>query len=72
MSHKVAQRRLWDKSQNFKKYYAKYRSLHESLAAQANPRPEQIKKLEGWHERLTQLKSEIWEEDRKLRDGSYS
>lgn len=72
MSHKVAQRRLWDKSQNFKKYYAKYRSLHESLAAQANPRPEQIKKLQGWHERLTQLKSEIWEEDRKLRDGSYS
>lgn len=72
MSHKVAQRRLWDKSQRFKKAYAKYHSLHDSLAGQANPRPELITKLEGWHEQLTQMKNEIWEEDRKLRDGSYS
>jgi RNA polymerase II elongation factor ELL len=72
MSHKVAQRRLWDKSQRFKRAYAKYHSLHESLAGQANPRPESITKLEGWHEQLTQMKNEIWEEDRKLRDGSYA
>ncbi|OOQ89991.1 hypothetical protein PEBR_05848 [Penicillium brasilianum] len=72
MSHKVAQRRLWDKSQRFKKAYAKYHSLHDSLAGQANPRPEMITKLEGWHEQLTQMKNEIWQEDRKLRDGSYS
>jgi RNA polymerase II elongation factor ELL len=73
MSHKVAQRQLWDKSQRFKKAYAKYRSLHDSLAGQVNPRADLITKLEDWHERLTQMKSEIWEDDRKLRrDGSYS
>ncbi|EPS28986.1 hypothetical protein PDE_03932 [Penicillium oxalicum 114-2] len=72
MSYKVAQRRLWDKSQRFKKAYARYHSLHESLAAQSNPSPDSISKLEKWHESLTRMKNEIWEEDRKLRDGSYS
>ncbi|KAF7713852.1 Uncharacterized protein PECH_000845 [Penicillium ucsense] len=72
MSYKVAQRRLWDKSQRFKRAYARYHSLHESLASQSNPPPDSISKLEKWHEQLTRMKNEIWEEDRKLRDGSHS
>jgi RNA polymerase II elongation factor ELL len=73
MAYKVAQRQLWDKSQRFKKAYAKYRSLHDTLAGQVNPRADLITRLEDWHEKLTQMKNEIWEEDRKLRrDGSYS
>ncbi|KAJ5168917.1 uncharacterized protein N7482_004511 [Penicillium canariense] len=71
MSQELARRQLWDKSQKFKQYYAKYRSLHDTLAGQANPPAEDLERLQRQHSRLKRMKNEIWEEDRQLRGGLH-
>ncbi|KAJ5129353.1 uncharacterized protein N7515_005392 [Penicillium bovifimosum] len=38
MSYELARQQLREKSQQFKNYYTKYRKLHDSLAANPNPR----------------------------------
>ncbi|OAX78247.1 hypothetical protein ACJ72_07448 [Emergomyces africanus] len=69
LSLEILRQRLWDKAQQFKRYYAKYRLLHEELTSHPNPPRNQIEKLERQHERLQKMKEEIWEEDRRLRMG---
>ncbi|KAK2748817.1 hypothetical protein FQN55_003959 [Onygenales sp. PD_40] len=69
ISLEILRQQLREKSLQFKRYYAKYRHLHEEMSNHPDPPPSQIKKLEQQHERLQNLKTEIWEEDRRLRMG---
>ncbi|KAJ5388198.1 hypothetical protein N7509_010739 [Penicillium cosmopolitanum] len=68
MTQEVLRKRLLDKSEKFKEYYAKYSALHETLAKQAQPIQRDVDKLEKQHKRLQQMKQEIWDENRRLRD----
>lgn len=68
MTQEVLRKRLLDKSEKFKEYYAKYSSLHEALAKQAHPPQRDVDRLEKQHKRLQQMKQEIWDENRRLRD----
>lgn len=68
MTQEVLRKRLLDKSERFKEFYAKYSSLHETLAKQAHPVQRDVEKLERQHKRLQQMKQEIWDENRRLRD----
>ena len=72
MSHDLLRQQLREKSQTFKQYYTKYRSLHDSLAALADPAPADLERLQRQHNRLRRMKKEIWDEDRQLRDGLRS
>jgi RNA polymerase II elongation factor ELL len=72
MSHDLLRQQLREKSQMFKQYYTKYRSLHDSLAALADPAPADLERLQRQHNRLRRMKKEIWDEDRQLRDGLRS
>ncbi|KAJ5928551.1 hypothetical protein N7466_007507 [Penicillium verhagenii] len=72
MSYDIARQRLSERSQIFKRHYAKYRTLHKSLEAQANPSQADLDKLVRQHEHLQSEKREIWEEDRRLREGILS
>ncbi|KAJ5584294.1 uncharacterized protein N7459_004094 [Penicillium hispanicum] len=69
MSQELLRQQLWAKSQKFKQYYAKYRSLHASLAAQRDPPRADLDRLQSQHKQLERMKEEIWDEDRRLRDG---
>ncbi|KAJ5776117.1 uncharacterized protein N7511_001128 [Penicillium nucicola] len=69
MSYELLRQQLREKSQTFKQYYTKYRSLHDSLAALADPAPADLERLQRQHNRLRRMKKEIWDEDRQLRDG---
>jgi RNA polymerase II elongation factor ELL len=69
MSYDIARQRLSERSQIFKSHYAKYRKLHKSLEGQANPSQADLEKLVKQHEHLQSEKREIWEEDRRLREG---
>ncbi|PGH34292.1 RNA polymerase II elongation factor ELL [[Emmonsia] crescens] len=69
LSLEILRQRLRDKAQQFKRYYAKYRLLHEEMTRHPDPPRSQIEKLERQHERLQKMKEEIWEEDRRLRMG---
>ncbi|KAL4792108.1 hypothetical protein BDV19DRAFT_280476 [Aspergillus venezuelensis] len=69
LSRELLMQRLREKSQQFKKFYAKYRSLHDALAGQANPPRAELEKLQKQHSRLQLMKKEIWDEDRRLRNG---
>lgn len=69
MSHELLRQRLREKSQKFKNFYAKYRSLHDSLAGQADPPRTDLDRLQKQHIRLQRMKEEIWDEDQQLRDG---
>lgn len=51
----------------FKRYYAKYRALHDTLAKQTNPPAADLERLMKQHARLERMKKEIWDEDRRLR-----
>jgi RNA polymerase II elongation factor ELL len=70
MSHELLRQQLREKSQKFKNFYAKYRSLHDSLAGQADPPQTDLDKLQKQHIRLQRMKKEIWDEDQRLRIGS--
>ncbi|ODH50241.1 hypothetical protein GX48_03663 [Paracoccidioides brasiliensis] len=69
LSLEILRQRLRDKAQQFKRYYAKYRLLHEEMTSHPDPPASQIEKLERQHERLQKMKEEIWEEDRRLKMG---
>ncbi|KAJ5899193.1 hypothetical protein N7495_003937 [Penicillium taxi] len=72
MSHELLRQQLRDKSQTFKKNYARYQSLHEVLAAQANPSQADLDRLQKQRKRLQTMKEEIWAEDQRLREGILS
>ncbi|KAL4932705.1 uncharacterized protein BDV17DRAFT_279463 [Aspergillus undulatus] len=69
LSRELLMQRLREKSQKFKQYYAKYRSLHDAMAAHQNPPRAELDKLQKQHTRLQLMKKEIWDEDRRLRNG---
>lgn len=69
MAQEVSRKRLLDKSERFKEFYAKYSALHETLANQAHPAPRDVDKLEKQHKRLQQMKQEIWDENYRLRES---
>lgn len=70
MSQELLRQKLWDKSQQFKQFYAKYSALHTKLETQANPSHADLEKLQKQHARLHQMKQEIWDEHQRLRDGN--
>lgn len=72
MSQELLRQQLWDKSQQFKHFYAKYSALHNKLEAQANPSQADLDKLQKQHTRLHRMKQEIWDEHERLRDGILS
>ncbi|KAJ5653090.1 hypothetical protein N7490_000093 [Penicillium lividum] len=72
MSFEIARQRLSERSQVFKKHYAKYRTLHKSLEALSSPPQSELDRLVRMHEHLQSEKREIWEEDRRLREGILS
>jgi RNA polymerase II elongation factor ELL len=72
MSYELARQQLREKSQQFKNYYTKYRKLHDSLAANPNPPQADMTRLQKQHNKLQSMKEEIWEEDRRLRNGLHS
>ncbi|KAL2835153.1 hypothetical protein BDW59DRAFT_137246 [Aspergillus cavernicola] len=67
LSREILLQRLREKSQKFKRFYAKYRSLHDAMAAHSNPPRAELEKLQQQHKRLQLIKEEIWDEDRRLR-----
>ncbi|PGH11610.1 hypothetical protein AJ79_04750 [Helicocarpus griseus UAMH5409] len=69
LSLEILRQKLRDKAQQFKRYYSKYRILHEEMTRHPDPPPSQLEKLERQHDRLQRMKEEIWEEDRRLRMG---
>ncbi|KAE8348386.1 hypothetical protein BDV28DRAFT_143608 [Aspergillus coremiiformis] len=69
LSREILFQHLREKSQRFKHYYAKYRALHDTMAAHPDPPRAELEKLRRQHFRLGQMKEEIWDEDRRLRDG---
>ncbi|PKY02662.1 hypothetical protein P168DRAFT_291804 [Aspergillus campestris IBT 28561] len=69
LSREILRQQLREKSQKFKQYYAKYRTLHGALASQADPPRADLDRLQRQHTRLQRMKKEIWDEDRRLRDG---
>ncbi|KAL4764041.1 uncharacterized protein BDW70DRAFT_130246 [Aspergillus foveolatus] len=69
LSRELLLRQLREKSQKFKQFYAKYRALHDAMAAHPDPPRAELEKLQKQHVRLQRMKKEIWDEDRRLRDG---
>ncbi|KAL1984073.1 hypothetical protein VTN96DRAFT_9573 [Rasamsonia emersonii] len=69
LSRELLRQQLREKSLRFKQYYAKYRALHDSLAAHPDPPPAELERLQRQHIRLQRMKKEIWDEDRRLRNG---
>lgn len=69
LSRELLMRKLREKSQQFKRFYAKYRSLHDAMAAHSSPPRADLEKLQKQHVRLQRMKKEIWDEDRRLRGG---
>jgi len=72
MSYDILRQRLQDKSRKFKDFWTKYSNLHHSLAEVANPSPADLERLQRQHDRLQDMKREIWDEDRRLRRGLHS
>ncbi|KAJ5093257.1 hypothetical protein N7456_009118 [Penicillium angulare] len=70
MSFDIARQRLSERSQLFKRNYAKYKNLHKNLETQAHPSQADLDKLVRQHEHLQKEKREIWDEDRRLREGN--
>ncbi|PYI02170.1 hypothetical protein BO78DRAFT_225976 [Aspergillus sclerotiicarbonarius CBS 121057] len=68
LSREILLQQLREKSQRFKQYYAKYRTLHDALASQSDPPRADLERLHKQHVRLQRMKKEIWDEDRRLRD----
>ncbi|QKX55628.1 uncharacterized protein TRUGW13939_02725 [Talaromyces rugulosus] len=57
---------LRQKSVEFKKLYSRYRTLHDSLVKQTDPTPSDLTRLRQLHNRVLQMKKDIWAEDRRL------
>ncbi|KAK2768535.1 hypothetical protein FQN54_000391 [Arachnomyces sp. PD_36] len=66
LSCEIRRRELQEKSRQFKRYYAKYRALHEEMSTHPNPPRSQVERLERQHSHLQNMKEEIWDEDRRL------
>lgn len=66
LTQEILLRKLREKSQQFKRYYSKYRTLHEQLTADPDPPREDVELLERQHDRLQKMKDEIWAEHRRL------
>ncbi|XHG01140.1 hypothetical protein AWENTII_004540 [Aspergillus wentii] len=69
LSHELLRQQLREKSQKFKQFYAKYRTLHDALATHSDPPKEELERLQRQHVRLQRMKKEIWDEDRRLREA---
>ncbi|KAH8428252.1 uncharacterized protein LDX57_005955 [Aspergillus melleus] len=68
LSREILLQQLREKSQLFKQNYAKYRTLHDSMAAHPDPPRADLERLQRQHAKLQRMKKEIWDEDRRLRD----
>ncbi|PLB54957.1 hypothetical protein P170DRAFT_470386 [Aspergillus steynii IBT 23096] len=68
LSREILFQQLRDKSQLFKQNYAKYRTLHDSMASHPDPPRADVERLQRQHAKLQRMKKEIWDEDRRLRD----
>ncbi|KAL3464127.1 hypothetical protein BJX64DRAFT_255706 [Aspergillus heterothallicus] len=68
LSRELLSQQLRDKSQKFKRFYAKYRSLYDAMAAHSDPPRADVEKLNRQHAQLQRMKKEIWDEHRRLRD----
>lgn len=69
LSYELLRQQLREKSQKFKHNYAKYRQLHDSMANHPNPPRAELDRLHRQHKQLQLIKKEIWDEDRRLREG---
>ncbi|EAW10488.1 uncharacterized protein ACLA_049600 [Aspergillus clavatus NRRL 1] len=69
LSRELLLQQLREKSQKFKQYYAKYRTLHDTMASHPDPPRAELERLQRQHVRLQRMKKEIWDEHRRLRDG---
>ena len=69
LSQEILREQLREKSMRFKKYYAKYLSLHRTLDTSTNPSSADLNKLSRQHDMLRSMKEEIWDEHARLNDG---
>ncbi|KAL2870862.1 uncharacterized protein BJX67DRAFT_344848 [Aspergillus lucknowensis] len=69
LSRELLLQKLREKSQRFKRLYVKYRSLHDAMATHSEPPRADVEKLNRQHIQLQRMKKEIWDEDRRLREG---
>jgi RNA polymerase II elongation factor ELL len=69
LSQEILREQLREKSMKFKRYYAKYLSLHRTLDNQSNPSSADLNKLSRQHDMLRGMKEEIWDEHARLNDG---
>ena len=67
LSRELLLQQLHEKARKFKHSYAKYRTLHDSLASLAHPPRVELEKLQKQHHLLLRMKKEIWDEDRRIR-----
>lgn len=68
LGREVLFQQLREKSQKFKKFYSKYRALHDAMASHAEPPTGELERLQRQHAKLQRMKKEIWDEDRQLRE----
>lgn len=69
LTYELLRQQLREKSQKFKQQYAKYRALHNAMATHPDPPRADLDRLHQQHVRLQRMKKEIWDEDRRLREG---
>lgn len=69
MSQELLRQQLREKSQKFKQNYVKYTTLYHTLEKHTNPPNADLERLQKQHVQLQRMKREIWEEDKRLRDG---
>ncbi|KAF9890171.1 hypothetical protein FE257_006332 [Aspergillus nanangensis] len=67
LSREIMLQQLREKSRKFKQHYAKYHTLHDSMAAHPDPPRADLEKLQRQHALLQRMKKEIWDEDTRLR-----
>ncbi|KAK3695060.1 hypothetical protein B0T22DRAFT_477760 [Podospora appendiculata] len=53
---------ILDKANRFKQFYSSYEALHKQLAALDNPKQTELEKLMAMHNRLSEMKKEIYKE----------
>ena len=70
LSREILLGQLQEKARHFKQSYAKYRSLYDSLASHADPPQADVDRLQQQHYQLQRVKKEIWDEDRRIREGT--
>ncbi|KAL4891088.1 hypothetical protein BDV59DRAFT_183188 [Aspergillus ambiguus] len=67
LSREILLQQLREKSRRFKQRYARYRTLHDSMAKHPDPPRAEVERLQKLHTQLQLMKKEIWDEDRRLR-----